>query len=100
MDLSGIIPIFTERRDEGDKANLAGHRKQFGDFRDTSDVLSSVFRCKAEIFVEAASNHVTVQDENLLIVIQHAVESILDCLAEGGLASAGQSCEPEGGTLV
>ena len=27
MHLSGIIPIFTERRDEGDKANLAGHRK-------------------------------------------------------------------------
>ena len=98
VDGSGEVSISGVGGDEGDEDDLAGHAEELGDLGDTADVLGTVAGGEAKILVETRSNDISVEEEDLLAVTDHAVNLILDGGREGGLASTGETSEPVGGT--
>ena len=73
MNLLGIVPVLRIWRNECHKAHLAAEGEQFGDFGDSSYILRSVLRSKAQILIKAGSNDIAVQNEDFAAVTEHLI---------------------------
>jgi len=73
MDGSRAVSVFLVWGDECNEAYLTWEGKELCYFRDSSNVLSSVFGWEAEVLIKALSNNVTVKDENFVSVTNHRI---------------------------
>lgn len=98
VEVLGKVSVFGVGADESDEHNSSRHAEKLGDFRDSSDVLSSIFSREAEALVESSSDDISIEDEDLLVISESCVHVILDGFGESRFSSAGESSEPESST--
>ena len=98
VDLLGEISVSGVWADEGDEDDLTGKAEELGDFGNTTDVLGTVFLGEAEVLVEASSDDIAIEEEDLLVVTDESVDLLLESAGEGGLASTRETSEPVSGT--
>jgi hypothetical protein len=99
VDLTGEVSARRVGGNEGNKDDLAGHREQLGDLGNAADVLGSVLVREAEALVEARADHVTIEDEDLLVVTNQGVNLGLEANRECGLSGTRETSEPVSGSL-
>ena len=98
VHLLGEVSVSGVWADEGDEDNLTGKAEELGDLSDTADVLGTVLLGEAEVLVKASPDDISVEEEDLLVIADEAVDLRLESAGESGLASARESSEPVGGT--
>ena len=99
MKLSSEITVHCVWADEGDEAELAGHRKELRDLGDAANVFSTILSCEAKVLVKATSDDITIKNEAFVGVPEHLVYLGLHCLRETRLACSGEPSEPECGSF-
>jgi hypothetical protein len=96
VDSSSSVSVLPVWRDKTDQTNNASISKQFGDFTNSSNVFFSIFGAETEIFVEAESDVITVQDigGNVLFA-----KVFFDSHGDGRFSRAGKTGEPDGASF-
>ena len=88
VDGLGEVSIGGVGADEGDENDLTSEAEELRDFSDTADVFGTVLLGETEILVETSPDDISVEEEDLLVVADEAVDLFLEGFREGGLASS------------